>query len=95
MTLLTPTRTSYSQFTWCPDGRNFVAEMSEINGFGRVYDDSCDEGLTIVGKTGREVVFVVEHVEVDRAENEILFWELSAVKPADRELGVGVTIYND
>ena len=45
MTCLLPKPVSVTAFTWMPAERMFVAEMSEIRGFGRVYDDACDEGL--------------------------------------------------
>jgi hypothetical protein len=99
--LLKPAPVSWRQLTWLPAERKFVAEISDTNGFGRVWDDSCDLGLTIVGKTGREVVFVIWADHRD-AEGELTHWEL---RPAvgqrphpgliDQLVGVTLTLFND
>lgn len=77
-----------------------VAEMSDLGPgfrFGRVWDDACDEGLTVVSvRTGRQVVFAVEHEERDR-EGELLFIDLL---PADRRVqrefpSLRVRLFND
>lgn len=96
--ILTPSPVSTSRFTYISARNEFVAEMSDLeaNGvqFGRVYDDACDEGLTLVShKTGTRVVFAVDGVERD-AEGDIVAWTL---RPADpRKWGCGtVRIFND
>lgn len=89
--LLKPNPVSSRQFMWT--GNSGVAEMSELRGFGRVWNDSCDEGLTVVShRTGEEVVFAVEHVEVD-SEGDIRYWNL---KPAQTmNVLVVLTVFND
>jgi hypothetical protein len=59
----------------------YSIDMSELGGFGRVYDDACDEGLTLVDRYGiREIVCVVEDHILDR-EREIQGWVLKPVRP--------------
>lgn len=93
-TTLRPAPVSYRQLDWDATTRRFSADISSTRGLGQVYDDSCDEGLTIVGATGREVVFVVANVRTD-VEGDIQSWELRPAHPADRGLVAGVTLWND
>lgn len=98
--ILKPQPTSTTKFTYIPDGRTFVTEASDLGNsgavaglFGRVYDDACDYGLTLVShKTGREVVCSV--VETMEREGETLGWVLKPVKPAEANLFT-VHVYND
>jgi PleD family two-component response regulator len=73
----------------------FVAFASDLGRqpFGRVYDDACDEGLTLVSRyNGEELVLVVNHTEVDR-EGDLRYWDLV---PADfRPARFAVRVYND
>lgn len=87
-----PCPVSTRQFTWLADQRTYVGEISSTYGLGRVYDDACDEGLTLVSaKTGREVVFVVTETGV--REGEIFDWTL---RPAyDKYLDVTIKLLND
>jgi hypothetical protein len=96
MTVLHPAPVESNRFLWDKDSKMFLAEASDLGRqpFGRVYDDACDEGLTLVSSRfpGREVVFVVNHVERDR-ERELLWWDLV---PADfKNVGFTVRVYND
>jgi hypothetical protein len=95
--ILTPTRVASDRFTYTREG-GYTAEVSDLGiaAFGRVYDDACDTGLTLVSqRTGREVVFVVEREDRD-AEGDVTLWKL---EPADRRLRRGatttMTIFND
>ena len=64
MTILHPPATPTSQLTFMSDMRAWVGEISSTHGFGRVYDDACDEGMTLVSaRTGTEVVYVIDHEE--------------------------------
>lgn len=93
MRLLHPAPVGSDRFVWYAPGRVFTGEMSELRGFGRVWDDSCDEGLTLVSsrRPGEAVVFVVSHTEV--RDGDLLYWDL---KPADgRDRGFTVRVYND
>lgn len=93
MTILHPAPISMRQFSYDPSTRTFTGEISSTHGFGRVYDDACDEGLTLVSaKTGREVVFVVERTEY--RDGEIVSWTL---KPADSAVWAAgsILLFND
>ncbi len=95
MAVLTPKPVSTARFTYVPGDRLFVAEASDFAGgpFGRVYDDACDEGLTLVSaRTGRQVVFAVTHIEVDRREGELLYWDLEPAPGQARLAGDPGTI---
>ena len=78
MTVLRPSPVSTSQFAFNKVRSAFIAEISDTNGLGRVYPDSCDEGLTVIGNTGREVVFVVEDVSRD-ADGDLTSWTLRSI----------------
>ena len=78
MTVLRPSPVSTSQFSFNKVRSAFIAEISDTNGLGRVYPDSCDEGLTVIGNTGREVVFVVEDVSRD-ADGDLTSWTLRSI----------------
>jgi hypothetical protein len=76
--LLKPAPVSSRQFHYDAATQSFTAEMSELNGLGRAYNDSCDEGLTMVSsRTGDELVFVVENV--DYMDGDLRLWELKSV----------------
>jgi hypothetical protein len=78
--ILKPRPVSTRQFDWDSADRKFVGEISSTHGFGRVYADACDEGLTMVSaRTGREVVVVID-TEVRDANGDVQFWVLV---PAD------------
>jgi hypothetical protein len=102
MAILRPMPVESSRFTWSKGTGNFVAEASELGlrpgqGFGRVYDDACDEGLTLVSSKypGKEIVFVVNEVERDR-EGDTLCWKLIPANLAERNrVKFGVTVFND
>jgi len=78
MTLLRPNPVSVDLFMWDTPTQKYVAEASDLGltGFGRVYDDGCDVGLTLVSTKapGTEIVFAVE-VEATE-DDDILWWDL-------------------
>lgn len=77
MSVLKPRPVSSKQFTW--RGTYAIGDISDTHGFGRVYDDAVDEGLTVVSeRTGRQVTFVVTEERRD-AEGDIQLWELRSV----------------
>jgi hypothetical protein len=96
--LLRPKPVQSEMFIWMPDDRQFVAEMSDLgNAFGLVWDDAADVGLTLVSRyPGRQdIVFVVEHIEVDR-ERDILYWDLKPASPRQQGwIGFTVRVIND
>lgn len=94
--LLKPAPISSSRFTYVYSERMLVAEASDLGPlcFGQVWNDSCDEGLTVVSaRTGREVVFVVNHVET--RDGDLLYWNLIPAKRGDVAGHCTVRIYND
>jgi hypothetical protein len=94
--LLQPPATSSRQLTWEPSRAEYVGEVSSTRGFGRVYADACDEGLTLVSATtGHSVVLVVTHEERDTVENETLFWLLEPVRTAQVKAPFRVRLFND
>lgn len=98
-TALRPASVGTDQFTWVPADKMFVAEASSLPRFERVWNDSCDEGLTIVSaRTGEAVTFTVHHTEIDD-EGDLLYWDLvpaanlaAIVRGAEH---VRVRVYND
>lgn len=91
MAELHPPATPTSQLSWDAASRTYSGEISSTNGFGPVYDDSIDIGLTLVGTTGRETVFVVAHTCY--RQGECIGWTLV---PADGKLpGVLLVLFND
>jgi hypothetical protein len=98
MTLLHPHPTvAVNRFTWNKATREFTAEASDLGlragfTFGQIWDDSCDEGLTLASRyPGQsDAVCVVDRTET--SEGDILAWHL---KPVQCGLNFTVTIYND
>jgi hypothetical protein len=90
---LHPNPVSVTQFMWYAPEHRFIADMSEIRGFGRVWADSCDEGITLISRHAQrgEIVFVVDHTDV--LDGDIRYWDLV---PADgKPCGFTVRVYND
>ena len=70
-----------------------ISDFGKGFDFERVYDDACDEGLTVHSeKTGFDVVFALENVVRDN-ENDVLYWELISVTPGN--VGHKMKIFND
>ena len=93
--VLRPPAISTDMFHYHKKHKSFTAELSDLRDFrvGRVYDDACDEGFTMVSQwTGQEVVFALERRKTDR-EGDVQFWEYISVTPKFR--GFTVTIFND
>jgi hypothetical protein len=91
--LLNPAPISSSKFHFKKN--TFTAEASELRDLklGRVYDDACDMGFTIVSeKTGKGVVFVQTEDTVDR-EGDLLSINFVSVTPGLTNLKV--VIFND
>lgn len=94
--ILRPVQVSSRQFSWFNDKRMYVAEISDLGGrFGRVYDDACDVGLTVVSQYDErdEIVFVVDHTEVK--DGDTLWWDLKPAKPSDKNCGFTLRVFND
>ena len=92
--LLRPAPVSTSVVTFDREHNLMVAEMSSTNGFDRVYNDACDEGLTLVSHiTGKEVVYAVVNVKKD-TEGDLVYWDLRPAFGFDAGLPV-LRIFND
>ena len=92
--LLKPSPVSTDRFTYVAEVREFVAEASSLPPFRRVWDDACDEGLTLISaRTGREVVCAVVDLMRDD-EGELTGWTLRPADPTDSGLFT-VRIFND
>ena len=67
--LLTPARVSAGRFRYDAAAKTFTAERSDLGPdfrLGRVFDDACDAGFTLVShRTGREVVMAADGCEFD------------------------------
>ena len=101
--LLYPSPVSSRMFTVMPSDRNvLVAEASDLGPdfkLGRVYDDACDVGFTVVSaRTGLEAVFTggVEHRD---SEGELLWEEFEITPESARSLGCSpdfrIQLFND
>jgi len=94
MNLLHPAATSTRQLSYDAATNRYVGEISSTNGFGRVYADACDEGLTLVSaRTGVEIVFVITGTDKD-AEGEIVSWTLVPAIPSAWG-GGSILLFND
>lgn len=87
---LFPAPVPIRQFDYDAGTRIFTAEVSDTHGFGRVWPDAADEGLTIVGATGRRVVFAVHDEERD-ADGDVQLWRLVAIDHS----GFRIVLFND
>lgn len=96
MTILQPAPVSTRQFFYDASNAEFVGEASSTNGFGRVYDDACDEGLTLISaRTGVAVTFVIDQTHRNE-EGEVLYWRLVPVATSKGEIPfVYVRLFND
>lgn len=92
--ILRPAPVPTAQFNYVAAERKFVGEISSTHGFGRVYDDACDEGLTLVSRTGREVVFVVDSVERE-SDGTVTKWTLRPADRAGATADLRVVLFND
>lgn len=95
--ILQPAPTPLARFTYLRTHNLLVADASDLlaarEGFGRVWDDAADEGLTIVSPTGRNVVYVLTDRHRDD-EGDMLWLDLVPALPRDAALPT-VRIFND
>lgn len=91
--ILHPTPICSTNFTFSKN--TFIAEASRLGKSfvtGRVYDDACDEGFTIISeRTGNPTVFALHNVEMN--EGDIMAWEFKCVTPGLKNLKA--VIFND
>ncbi len=96
---------SYSKFDYSKPTRTWVSEASDIAGplnggqplFHQVYPDAADLGLTLVGKTGQQVDYVV--CEEVCNEGDLVGWKLCPTKESAKRVpgcvGTKMLIAND
>lgn len=93
--ILRPTPVSTKQLMWFSDEHKFLADISDLGPqfkLGRVYDDACDEGLTLVSEwTGKEIVFAM-HEELKNEEGDVEGWEF---KPVSNSVNLTIILFND
>lgn len=74
-----PTPVSTRQFHYDPATQCFSAEISSTHGLGRVWDDSADQGFTMVStRTSAEVVFVLTE-EIRDEEGDTRWWTFRSI----------------
>jgi hypothetical protein len=78
MSLLSTPEYSTRRFTWSAETRTFSAEASDFTNaagptLGRVYDDACDEGFTLISQwTNQRMPLRLR--EIIREDGDVLGW---------------------
>lgn len=89
-------KVSTRDFSWNKFTKTFSTEISDLGpdfNFGKIYDDACDQGLTLVSHvTNKEIVFGIS--EIKDKEGDILCWNLIPAEKKYRNL-YKMTIFND
>lgn len=96
---------STKQFNYDPTTKVFSADASDLQRgdvtvdlFGRVFNDSADEGLILVSHvTGAPLVFYVEETHRN-ADGDVTHWELNMAPESKRQnpgIRVQIKIWND
>jgi hypothetical protein len=92
MAMLRPNPVNSTRFLWHAETRTYSIDMSDLGGFGRVFDDAADEGITLVERFGLgEVVCIVEAPVKDN-EGDIRYWTLRPVRYNGRPFTI--TVFN-
>lgn len=76
-------KTFADHFSFDRPTNSFSGEISDfrdsVRPWGRLYNDACDEGITLVSRfTGVEVTFVLVEIKKDR-EGDLLSWEFKSI----------------
>jgi len=96
------TKLNARYFDFNPNTFTFVAEASDFGRgtsafFSQVYDDACDAGFTLIGKTGAEVTFI--HSSTDMSGGDIAGWRFTPTSDSIRRVPacakVSALIIND
>jgi hypothetical protein len=92
------------RFYYSPTEKEFSAESSDFcrrnkDLFHRLYQDACDEGITIIStKTGVEVDYYISECIEDN-EGDLLSWilipTLESLRKTPLASGTSVVIFND
>lgn len=77
------------RFIW--EGNHGTAEVSDLgkNPFQQIYNDACDIGFGLIGRT-KHVVFAVTE-EFRNRDNDLEYWTLKSIQPK----GFTLTLFND
>lgn len=99
MAVLSPPPVSTDRFTYLPADGLFVIEASDLGPdfrLGRVYDDACDVGFTLVSaRTGDRRVFTSVGERRDD-DGDLLYEDFALVGPSGRvDQSLRVRIIND
>jgi hypothetical protein len=94
-------RISTKAFTWIPENRIFVAEVSSIGErrvLGPLYDDACDQGFQLESEwSGNVVPMVLERREHN--DGDLTMWIFKPTTEAVRKVpvcaGIEVHLLND
>jgi len=91
---------STNLFNFYKEDYSFSQEASSLcrpnnNFFGRLYDDSSDEGFVLVSHhTGQEVPFYLASIDKSD-EGEIQCWNFKSASPYMLLKDMTVTVFND
>jgi hypothetical protein len=97
---LQPSPISSSQFNYHPGENLLTADASDLGTIGgRVYDDACDVGFTVVSaRTGAARIFVMAREAFDR-EGDLLYVDFEMIPESKTGDAVAdalrVRLYND
>lgn len=92
--LLRPAPVDGTLFSWRGDiGCAEISDLGKGFSFERVWNDACDEGLTLISPSGREVVFSVVEVDTCPEEGDVLAWHLTGATRGYEH--IALTIFND
>ena len=94
--ILEPSPISTERFTYVPAQNMLVACASDLGSLrlGRVYDDACDVGMTLIShRTGKRIVFA-EGATVRDAEGDVQYTDFHPARPGEWAAGT-VRIFND
>lgn len=93
---LNPSPVPSSRFGFDPTSNRLTAEASDLGDLlGRVWDDACDVGLTVVSdRTGARVTFVLG-AETRDGEGELLYTDFEPANPRGPGGSCTVRLYND
>lgn len=97
---------TYRQFTFVPSSKTYFADVTDIAGrgdpFHQIYPDAADRGITMIGRTGAEVDYVLGEpimVNPHSEDAEQMGWYLNPTPESVRKVpgaaGTRVAIVND
>jgi hypothetical protein len=94
MTVLRPTPVSTRDLSYDAKTGTFTAEASSLPAPGRVYDDACDFGYTVISHlSGTKVVFVEDFQQRDR--DDLLYTDYLPVAERGWVRPVLLRVFND